>query len=290
LGQQAVIALESGDREEAIERWDEAIRLCSARDVETRARLLWYLAEVRRKEGHFEAAAQLHDAAAEHFARCGDSEGEGEAKLGLALVDHDRGLIAQAELRLDEAEPLFAAAGTRSGLATAAGLRGALAHLKGDLEGAVRHYRHAADIQESLGSPQAVGSLVKLGGVHALRRDFGGLEQALHRIETAASTTARGPWEGHLATARLALLAYRRDWTLWATQIATVEEALQRAASISDEFGAFARVAGDLAQAAGMPRQAQQAYQVADSPARSKGEMSAFTIVDGMLSRLPKLS
>jgi len=290
LGQQAVIALESGDSGEAIERWDEAIRLCSSRDVETRARLIWYLAEMRRKEGDFDAASQLHEGAAEHFARCGDSEGEGEAKLGLALVAHDMGLLAQAALRLDEAEPLFTQAGTRSGLGTAAGLRGALAHLRGDLEAAAKEYRRSAEILESLGSAAAIESLIKLGGVHALRRDFGGLEQALHRIETGGCRDARAPWEGHVAAARLALVAYRRDWPLWPERMNRAQTELERAFSVSEEFGTFARVAGDLAQAAGMAQQARDAYQLAEAPALSKTDSASFTIVDGMLSRLPKLS
>jgi len=49
-------------------------------------------------------------------------------------------------------------------------------------------------------------------------------------------------------------------------------------------------VAGDLAKKAGMAKQAGEAYLLAEGPGPSKGEMPAFTIVDGMLSRLPKLA
>jgi hypothetical protein len=162
--------------------------------------------------------------------------------------------------------------------------------LRGDLEAAVKQHRRSAEILESLGSPGLIESLIKLGGVHALRGDFGGLEQALHRIDTAGRAEARAPWEGHIAVARLALVAYRRDWALWGGRLLAAQEEWERALATSEEFRTLARVAGDLAQAAGMETQARAAYLLADAPGASKGEMPAFTIVDGMLSRLPKLA
>ncbi|MEE2830407.1 MAG: protein kinase, partial [Myxococcota bacterium] len=145
LGQQAVVMLQQGDRQEAAERWDEAIRLCSSRDVETRARLLWYLAEVRRQSGELEDSRSLHEAAAELFARKGDIEGEAEARLGLALVAHDRGQLEEAEALLDRAEPMFERAGSRTGLAATLNVRATVAQLRGDLEASVRHYRRAVE-------------------------------------------------------------------------------------------------------------------------------------------------
>jgi hypothetical protein len=164
-----------------------------------------------------------------------------------------------------------------------------LAHLAGNLDVAVQQYRRSAEIQESLGAAGVIESLVKLGAICVIKGDFGGLEQALHRIETGGRSSARAPWEGHIAVARLAVVAYRRDWSSWAGRLSTAQTEWERALATSDAFATFARVAGDLATAAGMGEQARAAYLLAEGPGPSKGEMPAFTIVDGMLSRLPKL-
>lgn len=290
IGQQAVVALEAGDREEAAERWDEAIRLCSSRDVETRARLLWYLAEVRRQAGDLEAAQSLHEGASEQFARRGDSEGQGEASLGLALVAHDQGALDSSEDFLARAEPLFEKAGSRSGIAAALNLRATVAHLRGDLDSAARHYRRSVELLESTGSPSSVESLLKLGLVHALRRDFAGLEQCLHRIDTAGRPSARTPWEGQITVFRLALLAFRRDWALWGRTLGESEELLQELPGNPEEVATLARIAGELAQTAGKEELARAAYTLADRQRSRDLEAPGFTIVDGMLSRLPKLT
>jgi len=290
LGQQAVIALESGDVEEASERWEEALRLCSPRDVQTRARLLWYLGEMHRKGGGFEAAVQLHERAVELFSSCGDSEGQGEAKLGLALVAYDQGQSELGQLRLDEAEALFVAAGIRSGLGTVAGVRASLALLAGDSVEATRQLRLSSDILESLGSGGVIESLIKLGDVCAAAGDFDGLDQALHRIERCGRPVARAAWEGHIAVGRLVLVAHRSDWSAWRTRMDAAQFEWERALATSDEFASLAQRAGDLAVAAGKGKQAHEAYMLAQGPGPSKGEMPAFTIVDGMLSRLPKLA
>ena len=179
LGQQAVIALQAGDEAEAHARWDEAIRLCSSRDVQSRGRLLWYLAEFHRRAGKLESAGKLHDAAFDHFGRCGDAGGRAEARLGLALTAQEGGKSQRAERYLVESQALFTEAGARGGLATVAALRGALAQFSGDLVGAASAFRESAETRSAIGSVEAVPTWLELAAVEAQLQNSSGLSETL---------------------------------------------------------------------------------------------------------------
>jgi len=116
------------------------------------------------------------------------------------------------------------------------------------------------------------------------------LEQCLHRIETGGSTEARRPWEGQIAVSQLTMLAFRRDWPMWSRTLESATELLARVPGIPEDVAAMARIAGELTQAAGQEILARAAYGLADTHSATEVESRGITIVDGMLSRLPKLA
>ncbi|MEE2830357.1 MAG: hypothetical protein VX498_14305, partial [Myxococcota bacterium] len=150
--------------------------------------------------------------------------------------------------------------------------------------------RRAVEFLESIGSPTVVTSRLNLALLHARRRDFAGLEKCLHGIETSGRVVAGSSWAGQLVVSRLPILAFRRDWAGWRRTIREAAALFAKSPGVPTDVGTMAHIAGEIAQTAGEEERAREAYSLADEQRNHEADTTGFIIVDGMLSRLPKVS
>ncbi len=144
------------------------------------------------------------------FSLAGDTWSEALALANLAQLDQARGDFDAAARGFDAAIERFRTFGDRPYLGRYSGYQAALAHERGDLDGAVVGYRMALDILGSLDAPHAEGLVwACLGAASAGRDDLVdasfALERAallLERVEAPLARAALELHRGHLELAR----------------------------------------------------------------------------------------
>ena len=287
LGQQGTIARLRGDLGEAIDRWEEALRLCPPDDRDSRARLLYYLASVYRQRCEFDRAGDLYREALDLYGEVTNQLGEAQCLFGLATIAQDSGDLDTSERVFDSLLRLFRRLGNRFGIAQALNGLAGVAHLRGDLDEAERGYSEAWDLLESIGSPASITAGLNVGLLHVIRRDMDALRESLHRIESRRAAAAQRPWLGQLLVYRLPLLVADRSWDAWDRTLERAAELLQERAGAPQDIATVARIAGDLAVEAGQVDRGRRAYLVARQQWELLGEPAGVTVIDGLLSRLP---
>ncbi len=288
LGQQGTIARLRGDLGEAIERWEEALRLCPADDRDSRARLLYYLAAVHRQRCEFDRAGELYGEALDLYGEVTNQLGEAQCLFGLATIAQDTGDIDTSQRVFESLLRLFRRLGNRFGIAQALNGLAGVAHLRGNLDEAGRGFGEAWDLLESIGSPASITAGLNVALLHAIRRDLEALRGALHRIESRRAAAAQRPWLGQLLVYRLPLLAADRNWEGWDRALGRAVELLRERAGAPQDIATVARIAGDLAVEAGQVDRGRRAYLVARQQWELLGEPAGVTVIDGLLSRLPR--
>ena len=288
LGQQGTIARLRGDLGEAIDRWEEALRLCPPDDRDSRARLLYYLASVYRQRCEFERAGDLYREALDLYGEVTNQLGEAQCLFGLATIAQDTGDLETSERVFESLLRLFRRLGNRFGIAQALNGLAGVAHLRGNLDEAGRGFAEAWDLLESIGSPASITAGLNVALIHAIRRDLDALRGALHRIESRRAAAAQRPWLGQLLVYRLPLLAAERNWEGWDRTVERAVELLRERAGAPQDIATVARIAGDLAVESGQAGRARRAYMVARQQWELLGEPAGVTVIDGLLSRLPR--
>ena len=288
LGQQGTIARLRGDLGEAIDRWEEALRLCPADDRDSRARLLYYLASVQRQQCAFEPAGDLYREALDLYGEVANQLGEAQCLFGLATIAQDTGDLDTADRVFGSLLRLFRRLGTRFGIAQALNGLAGVAHLRGNLDEAGVGYSEAWDLLESIGSPASITAGLNVALLHVIRRDLDALRGALHRIESRRAAAAQRPWLGQLLIYRLPLLAADRSWEGWDRTLTRAAELLRERAGSPEDIATVARIAGEMAVEAGQVERGRRAFLVARQQWELLGEGGGVTVIDGLLSRLPR--
>ena len=287
LGQQGILARLGGDLDEAVDRWEEALRLCPESDLETRARVLFYLASVRRQECDFDAARALYTDSLELYGQAGAPLGEAQCLHGIGTIAQDTGDLDTAEQVFETLADLFRAMGNRFGLSQALNGLAGVAHLRGHLDEAEAGYREAWELLTSIGSPAAIVTGLNIALVHALRRDMRALSETLHEIGSARAAAAQRPWLGQLLVYRLPVLADRQDWDGWDDTLERAMVLLEERAGAPQDIATVARLAGELAEENGQVGRAREAWLLARRQWELLDEPAGVTVIDGLLSRLP---
>ncbi len=290
LGQQGIIARLGGHLEEAVERWEEALRLCPADDQDTHARLLFYVAAVRRQECRFDLAGNLYQRALELYGDAGNQLGQAQCLHGLGTIAQDNGDLDTAEEVFGRLVQMFRSLGNRFGLSQAINGLAAVSHLRGRLDEALDGYREAWDLLTAIGSPASIVAGLNVALIHVLRRDLPALGETLHRIESVRAAPAQRPWLGQLLVYRLPLLAERQDWEGWDLAIEQAAGLLAERAGAPQDIATVARVAGEIAAAGGQAGRAREALLLARQQWELLDEEAGVTVIDGLLSRLPPSS
>jgi eukaryotic-like serine/threonine-protein kinase len=288
LGQQGTIARLRGDPGEAIDRWEEALGLCPLDDRDTRARLLYYVAAVRRQQCQFELAQALYSEALDLYGVTGNQLGEAQCLHGLATIAQDSGDLETAGRVFSSLLRLFRRIGARFGIAQALNGLAGVAHLRGNLEEAREGFLEAWELLESIGSPAAISAGLNVGLIDVLRRDMDALGETLHRIERQRVAAAQRPWLGQLLVYRLPLLAHGRSWEAWDRNLDRAQRLLEERAGAPQDIATVARIAGEMAVEAGQIGRGRRAYLIARQQWELLGEPAGVTVIDGLLSRLPR--
>ena len=287
LGQQGILARLGGNLEEAVERWEEALRLCPDDDKDTHGRLLFYLAAVRRQECAFAVATGLYQQALDLYLEAGNQLGQAQCLHGLGTIAQDTGELDTAEEVFGRLVGLFKRLGNRFGLSQAINGLAGVAHLRARLDEALEGYSEAWDLLTAIGSPASIVTGLNVALIHILRRDLPALGEVLHRIESVRAAPAQRPWLGQLLVYRLPLLADRQDWAGWDLAIERAAELLAERAGAPQDIATVARVAGEIAAEAGQAGRAREALLLARQQWQLLDEKAGVTIIDGLLSRLP---
>jgi len=287
VGQQGILARLMGDLEEAVERWEEALRLCPEEDLETRARMLFYLGSVRRQECEFDAARALYGQALDLYGEAGSQLGEAQCLHGIGTIAQDTGDLDTAEQVFESLADLFRSMGNPFGLSQAINGLAAVAHLRGRLDDAEAGYHEAWELLMSIGSPAAIVTGLNVALIHALRRDMVALGETLFRIEGARAAAAQRPWLGQLLVYRLPVLAQRQDWAGWDDALERAVELLGERAGAPQDIATVARLAGEAALEQGQTGRAREAFLLARQQWALLDEQAGITVIDGLLSRVP---
>ncbi|MCP4871915.1 MAG: protein kinase [Proteobacteria bacterium] len=287
VGQQGILARLGGDMDEAVERWEEALRLCPAEDRATRARVLFYLGSVRRQECDFAGAHTLYSEALELYGEAGSQLGEAQCLHGIGTIAQDTGDLDTAEQVFESLADLFRTMGNRFGLSQAINGLAAVAYLRGRLDDAEAGFCEAWDLLTSIGSPAAIVTGLNVALIHALRRDMNALSETLYRIERARAAAAQRPWLGQLLVYRLPVLADRRDWSGWDDALERAVELLGERAGAPQDIATVARLAGEVALDQGETGRAREAFLLARQQWELLDEEVGLTVIDGLLSRVP---
>ena len=287
VGQQGILARLRGDLDEAVERWEEALRLAPPEDRETRARVLFYLGSERRQSCDFAAARDFYSRALELYGEAGSRLGEAQCLHGIGTIAQDTGDLDTAEQVFESLADLFRSMGNRFGLSQAINGLAAVAHLRGRLDDAEAGYREAWELLTSIGSPAAIVTGLNVALIHALRRDMKALGETLYRIEGARAAAAQRPWLGQLLVYRLPVLADRRDWAGWDDALERALELLGERAGAPQDIATVARLAGEGALEQGQTGRAREAFLLARQQWELLDEQAGLTVIDGLLSRVP---
>jgi len=206
-----------------------------------------------------------------------------ESTLFLALRHQGRGEETYKPLleRVARAER----DGQRMRLASDRNALGELSRERGDLRAAERHYGAAAMLYESLGVAAGAAVMsVNLGFVLLERRRYA--EARLRARAAVDALNAQG--RGLLATSGesvvFAASAGLADWDAFDRAFEAITEALPRTGFVDPDLARSARLAGDLAAAAGKKRRARRAWTLALEQWKALGRMADALAVERLLA------
>jgi tetratricopeptide (TPR) repeat protein len=262
------------------------------------ARVAWCdtsLAEIARKQGHYDEAAERLAAARAGFEATGADDGLGQVlHLGGTLAAQ-RGDYAAARSCYLESLPIRRRLGDRAGEAALYSNLGVLADYDGDVAGSGRFHEQALAVRRELGDRWAIGvSLNNLGMVALAERRFAAAKDRfeesmrLHREVGDAWMVAighnnlgnanrgLGDTAGAKASYAASLEAYRDYGDRWAMAF-LVEDIAQLAASVGEAERAVELVAAaeSLRASIGAPRSPALADELAASLAPAHAALGA---------------
>ncbi|NNC75585.1 MAG: tetratricopeptide repeat protein, partial [Acidimicrobiia bacterium] len=170
------------DRAEAVER--EALDLAEAAgDLDAVGWCQVGLAEVARKQGRYDEAAELLNSAAARFGEVGNLAGRGRVLHLAGTIAAQRGDLDEAGRRYVDSLAIREEIGDRAGIASLLSNLGVVAEYSGDLAAARRNHERALATRIEVGDRWAIAvSNTNLGMIAVLEESF---EEARDRFEEA---------------------------------------------------------------------------------------------------------
>jgi tetratricopeptide (TPR) repeat protein len=249
--------------------------LLAARAQLAQATALWKL-------GQPEPALQALQAAAAIFRARGDRDGEAQAALEIAVLEHGEGNLAEARSGYEQALEAWGAAGDQRGVAVALNNLGLLQWQQADAAAARRLYERALDTYYQIGDES--GAAHTLNNLANIFYSEGQIATARQMYEQAAAKYGEMGDKGGMADAitNVALVFAHQG------NLAASRSKYQEAAAIARELGTKTQLAqaleglGDVARERGELGEAAHWYGEALSIRRELGEKGAVaeTLMD----------
>jgi class 3 adenylate cyclase/tetratricopeptide (TPR) repeat protein/type II secretory pathway predicted ATPase ExeA len=211
-----------GDSERARENLERSVELARDSDPSEAIRALQALGyHFEVSEADYDAAARAYDEALETAERTGDLPSQVELHGALAMLALNRGQWAQVETGTETSAALVEREGLTGKLCFPHLLRGALRWREGDLDGAERSLRRAAELAEQAGRSEV--TFQALRWLATALRDRGDHADADQALATALDTCERA---GLIAQSVEATAARAVNQALWghAEQARTLAE------------------------------------------------------------------
>ncbi len=262
-----------GNLEAAKERLD-AVREDAeiVHDERVLAPCLFERAALAAGQGERAVAQRLYQEALLLFEKLGDVASTGRTLLALAELAARGQRTGTAQELIRMAEGVFQRSGSSLGGGAVAAVRAVLARTGGDLRAAEDHLRVAVERYNGLDAPQARTAEVHLAQVLS---EAGAYDEAETLLLRCLSWFEDREDPAGLAATHLSLLptlAHRARWAAFDDHLQKGRDLLEASGLVDEDLGRTARVAGDLAAAAGVPARAWAAFQIAKAQLSAAGE------------------
>ncbi len=221
--------------------------------------------------GQMDAAeAEIHETL-RIYEEIGDERKLGHAILNLALVARQRGALDRAEALARQARETQHRSGSRLDEADALHALAEVARMRGQLDSAEQGYRAARDLYEATGSAYRDVSEINLGLVLLERGAFPAAAEGLRRVLATAVRLRRPVLEAVCKLFLLPCIADAGDWDVWDSSLAEATGYLESRGLYEADQARIARLAADVAAAAGQPERAAAARAFAARQYRGLG-------------------
>jgi eukaryotic-like serine/threonine-protein kinase len=213
-----------------------------------------------------------------------------EITRGLAAVYLRQGKLVDASRVIDDALELARARGWRPRQAHLTLLKGEIARMKGDRDGALALYREGRGVLHAIGVSDVMAADLSIGTVLL---ELGKFEEAAAVLEPLATTFSERLLGGHAAAAHLCLLsvdAWREDWAAWRTHFEAMEATLGVSPLRDPDVATLSVLAADLAAERSAYQAAREAYRFALKQWKALGNEGEVERVRARLAALPRRS
>lgn len=219
------------------------------------------LGQVALLRGTLDQAYELLARALEAHVAIGNRMGQATSLRALGMISRRRGEMGLALDYYRDAERLFEAIGNPVGVAACVNGEAEVARRQGDLEKAETGYRRALRIHGAAGSTASVFLRLNLGLVLLARRHFLEAREILDIAREQLEKSGRFGLLGSVHV-QLATCATGR-WTDWDHHLDEASRLLSESEMVDPDTARTARLAGDLACAAGEIGRGRRAYALA---------------------------
>ncbi len=273
-----------GDLDRAAGLYERCIAL--PENVHGAAAGFWGLGDVARQRGRQEEARAFFGRSLDLYREIGDEHGVADHGIALAdLARQGHELLRAADL-YRQTSARFEALGNRYGVARSLNGLGDVSRLQGDADTATRRYRRSLTILEGLRSADAIFPRLNLALIDLAQQRFTAAEETLRE---ARESLQRLGWGGLLACVHVALLAcaaQAREWPAWDDHLALGEPALRQSGLLDPDVAWCAELAGRLADWAGQPARAREAYELALEQWRGLGNAQGVQRIERAVAGL----
>ncbi len=182
LHNQALLAAEQEDAEEAARLWEECQAVCRRTDNEARlSQVLHGLAGLAVARGAYDQAQALFEEVLAACRAAGDRAGEARALNDLANLAHGQGDLASAERLAEDSLRLRRDLGDRRGMGNALNILAILARNRGDAETARVRFAESLHLRRAIGDKKNVAA--SLNNLCNLALDMGDHARARALLE-----------------------------------------------------------------------------------------------------------
>ena len=257
----------------AAERGLEEVRELAelVHDERLLARVQLYSARLAVLQGNLELAEELFQEAVIVFERQADPRNSARALLALSELAAGREDWGRSESLMGIAERMLGKVGGLLAEADVAAVRSSVARRKGDLRGAADQLRLVVEHYRGLDSPQLSQQEVKLAQALFLAEE---VDEAQVLAQRALAFFAQSGDRIGLATAHITALAgfvHDERWDDYDLHLAAGRDLITETGFVDADVAWSARLAGDLAAAAGEPQRAWRAFALAKEQAGRLG-------------------
>ncbi len=200
-----------GDSAKALDRLEEALRLCApSSDIQMRAGLLSDIAHIRAQNGEVDDALDLHKQALEVYEKEGDRRSRAAVLGDIARLRADKG-EADAALDLNrQALAIYEELGDRRSRAVAMGDIARILADRGEIDAALDLHKQALEVYETLGDHYS--RAVALNDIGLLCADKGEVDVALDLHQQALEIHEKLGTPDGIATAHWSMgqIAFRQ--------------------------------------------------------------------------------